>query len=168
MPLQKRKERSKMCKIGDAPVVGTQEDRDNVRLVVLRQLQSTLDLFARTVLGGEKGWTDEVLRELLRSPRMSYNRGTVVGHQNSQRNLPMFAKYIRAAMHRAQYEILPSQGTFYGEIPGFNGVWAEADTLAACQDELEEVLEDWILLSISRHLPLPVVDGIELSIKETA
>jgi hypothetical protein len=29
-------------------------------------------------------------------------------------------------------------------------------------------LEEWILLRVSRNLPLPIVDGIELSIKEVA
>jgi predicted RNase H-like HicB family nuclease len=67
----------------------------------------------------------------------------------------MPTNYVRAALHRARYEILPSTGTFYGEIPGFAGVYAETDTLEECRDELEEVLEEWILLRISRNLPLP-------------
>lgn len=78
----------------------------------------------------------------------------------------MLLKYIQAAMHRARYEILPDDGTFYGEIPGFDGVYANADTLEACREELEEVLEEWILFRISRNLPLPVVDQLELTIKE--
>jgi len=76
--------------------------------------------------------------------------------------------YIRAAMRRARYEILPDDGTFYGEIPGFDGVYANADTLEACREELEEVLEEWILFRVSRGLPLPIVDKIELTIKEVA
>ena len=80
----------------------------------------------------------------------------------------MLTKYIRAAMNKARYEILAEDGTFYGEIAGFNGVYANADTLEACRDELEEVLEEWILLRVSKHLPLPTVDGIELNIKEVA
>jgi predicted RNase H-like HicB family nuclease len=80
----------------------------------------------------------------------------------------MLTNYIRAAMHQARYEILPDDGTFYGEIPGFNGVYANADTLEACREELEEVLEEWILFRVSRQLPLPVVEGIELTIKEVA
>ena len=78
----------------------------------------------------------------------------------------MLTNYIRAAMRRAKYEILPDDGTFYGEIPGFDGVYANTDTLEGCRDELEEVLEEWILFRISRNLPLPVVDNIELAIKE--
>ncbi len=78
----------------------------------------------------------------------------------------MLTRYIRAAMQKARYEILPDDNTFYGEIPGFQGIYANASTLEACRDELEEALEEWILLRISRNLPLPVVDGIELTIKE--
>ena len=80
----------------------------------------------------------------------------------------MLMNYIRAAMHRARYEILLDDGTFYGEIPGFDGVYANADTLEACREELEEVLEEWIIFRVYRNLPLPIVDEIELAIKEVA
>ncbi|HXR65032.1 MAG TPA: type II toxin-antitoxin system HicB family antitoxin [Ktedonobacteraceae bacterium] len=80
----------------------------------------------------------------------------------------MFADYMRAALRHARYELLAADGAFYGEISGFNGVYAEADTLEDCREELVEVLEGWILLRISKHLSLPVVDGIELSIGEPA
>jgi predicted RNase H-like HicB family nuclease len=80
----------------------------------------------------------------------------------------MLTNYIRATMRQARYEILPGDGTFYGEIPGFDGVYANADTLEACREELEEVLEEWILFRVSRNLPLPVVEGIELTIKKVA
>lgn len=71
----------------------------------------------------------------------------------------MLTDYIKAAMHKATYEILSDDNTFYGEIPGFHGIYANADTLEACREELEEVLEEWILLRVSRNLSLPVVDG---------
>lgn len=78
----------------------------------------------------------------------------------------MLTKYMRAAMCHARYEILQDDGTFYAEIPGFDGVYANAPTLEACREELEEVLEEWILLRVSRNLPLPVVDGMALTIRE--
>ena len=78
----------------------------------------------------------------------------------------MLTEYLRAAMKKARYEILADDNTFYGEIPGFDGVYANADTLEGCRDELEEVLEEWIFFRISCNLSLPVVDGIELVIKE--
>ncbi len=80
----------------------------------------------------------------------------------------MLTKYIKAAMRQASYEILKDDKTFYGEIQGFDGVYANAGTLEACREELEEVLEEWILLRVSRNLSLPVVDGISLNIKELA
>jgi predicted RNase H-like HicB family nuclease len=78
----------------------------------------------------------------------------------------MLTSYIRAAMRKAKYEILADDGTFYGEIPDFQGVYANVETLEGCRDELEEVLEEWILFRVSRNLPLPVVDGITLTIQE--
>ena len=80
----------------------------------------------------------------------------------------MLTSYIRKAMGRARYEILRDDGSYYGEIPGFEGVHANASTLEDCRDELEEVLEEWILFRVSRNLPLPVVDGLQLAIKEVA
>ena len=78
----------------------------------------------------------------------------------------MLTEYLEAAMRRANYEILPDDNTFYAEIPGFDGVYANSDNLKACRSELKEVLEEWILLSISRRLPLPIIDGIDLTVKE--
>ena len=79
----------------------------------------------------------------------------------------MLTKYLRAAMRGAKYELL-KEGGFYGSIPGFEGVWAEADSLVDCRDELEEVIEEWLLFRLSRQLPVPIVDGIDLVVREVA
>jgi predicted RNase H-like HicB family nuclease len=80
----------------------------------------------------------------------------------------MLTAYIRAAMGRAKYEILPDDGSYYGEIPGFQGVYASAATLEACREELESTLEDWVLFRVSRNLDLPEAAGIILKIAEVA
>ena len=80
----------------------------------------------------------------------------------------MIREYIAAAMKRARYEILSDKEGYYGEIPSFDGVYSNAPTLEACRTQLEEVLEEWLLLSVSKGLPIPVVDGLELKIKEPA
>ncbi|MBI3967506.1 MAG: type II toxin-antitoxin system HicB family antitoxin [Chloroflexi bacterium] len=77
----------------------------------------------------------------------------------------MLTAYIQAAMRRAKYELVPEDQAFYGWIPGFEGVYSYADTLEACREELQEVLEEWIVLGLRHDDPLPVVDGIDLSIK---
>lgn len=78
----------------------------------------------------------------------------------------MISQYINAAMHRAVYEILPEG--FYGEIPDCQGVWASADTLENCRNELQSVLEGWLIVGLSQRHPIPEIDGINLSISEVA
>jgi len=80
----------------------------------------------------------------------------------------MLTRYLQAALRAAHYEILADDGTYYAEIPGFDGVWSNAANLEDCRRELEEVLEEWILFRVSRQLALPVVDGLELKISEVA
>ena len=74
----------------------------------------------------------------------------------------MLTNYIHAAMAKAKYEILPENEGYYGEIPECEGVWANAPTLEGCREELQSALEDWILFSVEQHLPLPVIDGLDL------
>jgi len=75
----------------------------------------------------------------------------------------MIREYIDAAMHRAKYEILEDDHSFYGEIPECQGVWANAKTLEECREDLSSVLEDWLLVGISLHHTLPVFDGIDIN-----
>ena len=80
----------------------------------------------------------------------------------------MLMNYIKAAMHHARYEILPDDGTYYGEISECNGVYTNADNLEACREQLQEVLEDWILFRIYTNLSIPVIDGIKIAVEEVA
>ena len=76
--------------------------------------------------------------------------------------------YIQAGMEQAQYEILPDDGTFYGEIRECPGVYSSAPILEKCRNELEEVLEEWILLRIYKNLEIPPIDNIDIKIKKQA
>ncbi len=80
----------------------------------------------------------------------------------------MLLEYIKAALRHAKYEILPGDGSYYGEIPECNGVYANSKTLEECREELREVLEEWVLFRVHKNLQLPKIDGIELMIKEVA
>jgi predicted RNase H-like HicB family nuclease len=79
----------------------------------------------------------------------------------------MLTEYLNAAMGKAHYECLDGGEGFYGEIQGFQGVLAQANTLEACRGELASTLEDWLLFRISRQLPIPVVEGLDLTVKES-
>jgi predicted RNase H-like HicB family nuclease len=73
----------------------------------------------------------------------------------------MLTAYIQTAMRRAKYELLEDD-TFYAEIPALPGVYANAKTLEACREELQEVLEGWIILGLRLGHPLPEIDRIRL------
>jgi predicted RNase H-like HicB family nuclease len=68
-------------------------------------------------------------------------------------------------MRLATYEILPD-GTFYSEIPGFQGVYSNSESLEACREQLQEVLEGWLILGFQLGHELPVVEGIDLMARE--
>lgn len=59
----------------------------------------------------------------------------------------MLSEFIARKMKIARYKLL-KDGSYFGEIPGLKGVWANAKNLENCRKELQEVLEDWLLLKI--------------------
>ncbi len=71
-------------------------------------------------------------------------------------------------MRQARYSILEDDGSFYAEIPAIPGVWATANTLEACWEELESVLEGWLLVSIAGHSPIPDINGNRLEVRVIA
>ena len=60
--------------------------------------------------------------------------------------------------------IAPERG-YYGRIEGIQGVWANADTLEGCREELREVLEEWIILGLKMGHLIPIIDDIDLNIQ---
>jgi predicted RNase H-like HicB family nuclease len=74
----------------------------------------------------------------------------------------MLTAYIQTAMQQAQYKIL-EDGSYFGEIPGFQGVWASEQTLEDCRRVLQEVLEEWLLLKLRDNEEVPQLRGINLT-----
>jgi predicted RNase H-like HicB family nuclease len=79
----------------------------------------------------------------------------------------MLTAYIRAALRHARYEIL-EDGTFYGEIPDCQGVYANAETLEDCREQLLEVLEGWIVLGLRLGHSFPLIEGVSLAVEKEA
>ncbi|HEO65641.1 MAG TPA: type II toxin-antitoxin system HicB family antitoxin [Spirochaetes bacterium] len=77
----------------------------------------------------------------------------------------MLTEYVCGAIEKAEYKKLEN-GTWFGEIPGFDGVWANGKSLEGCRSELIEVLEEWLIFKIRDKDFLPVINGISLNIKE--
>ncbi len=59
----------------------------------------------------------------------------------------MLTEFLERKMHKASFKRLADK-TYFGEIAGVRGVWANAKTITACRKELREVLEDWLLLKV--------------------
>ncbi len=80
----------------------------------------------------------------------------------------MLVKYLQTSLQHAHYEILEEDKSFYGEIPGFQGVYANANSLEDCREQLKEVLEEWVLFRIYKNLILPQIEGVEIKIRKAA
>ncbi len=74
----------------------------------------------------------------------------------------MLFKYLSAVMAQAEYRIIAEDDSIWGEIPGFEGLSAQAQSLEDCRSHLSESLEEWIYFRISRNLPVPEVNGVEM------
>lgn len=66
----------------------------------------------------------------------------------------MLTDFIQKKLLSARYKLL-ADGSYFGEITGLKGVWAGAKTLEKCRQELQEVLEDWLVVSIKTDKKVP-------------
>jgi len=78
----------------------------------------------------------------------------------------MLIEYIEEAMKKAKYEIIKDEEPYYGEIPELSGVWATGKTLEECRKNLKETLEDWIILSVKKDLPIPNLGKESIRVEE--
>jgi predicted RNase H-like HicB family nuclease len=77
----------------------------------------------------------------------------------------MITEYCQKALRKAQYRKL-EDGTWFVEIPGFTGVWANGESVEGCRLELIDVLEEWLILKLRDQDPIPHVDGVSLEIRK--
>lgn len=71
----------------------------------------------------------------------------------------MLVDYVIKAMKGARLERI-EDGTYFGSIPRFKGVWANAKTRVSCRRELQEVLEEWIVINLRLGATLPRMPGV--------
>ncbi len=79
----------------------------------------------------------------------------------------MITEYIQAALEISQYKKI-EDGSWFAEIPGFDGVWSNGRSVEECRKELVEVLEEWLILKIQDKDHIPVIKNIDLNIKAVA
>ena len=78
----------------------------------------------------------------------------------------MLLQYIQAALESAHYEIIEDAEPFYGEVPSLAGIWATGKTLEECRHNLAEAIEDWVLFSIAKGLPIPALGEVSIHLPE--
>lgn len=66
----------------------------------------------------------------------------------------MLSAFLAKKMRAARYKILTDH-TYFGEIPGLRGVWANTQNLETCREELRRVLEDWLLFRVRLGKKIP-------------
>ena len=76
----------------------------------------------------------------------------------------MLTNYISKKMARARYKIL-EEGSYFGKIPGLQGVWASEKTLEKCRENLREVLEEWLILKLRDGDPIPDFPSVKMRAK---
>jgi predicted RNase H-like HicB family nuclease len=79
----------------------------------------------------------------------------------------MIIEYCQKALEKAEYKKLEDD-TWFAEIPGFRGVWADGKSVEECRKELMTVLEEWLILKLRDKDPIPTVDGLKVEIRELA
>ena len=77
----------------------------------------------------------------------------------------MLLAYMSRAIEQAEYKRLEDR-SWFAEIPGFPGVWANRATVEACRQELLEVLEEWLVLRLRDRDPIPAIDGVQIPIAQ--
>jgi predicted RNase H-like HicB family nuclease len=66
----------------------------------------------------------------------------------------MLTEFIYKKMALAKYKIL-EDGSYFGEIPGLKGVWANEKNLEKCRESLREVIEEWMIIKIKDNDKIP-------------
>ena len=74
----------------------------------------------------------------------------------------MFTQYVDKAMRKAAYELI-EDGTYFGSIPGFDGVWGNGSNLEECREDLRGSLEGWLILGLWLNDPdIPKLGKLDL------
>ena len=78
--------------------------------------------------------------------------------------MTLLRKYIQAALKEAKYTFDEESNSCIAVVEKLPGCWAQGDNLEDAREELESVIEGWILLSIQRGEEIPSVSGVNFNI----
>jgi predicted RNase H-like HicB family nuclease len=78
----------------------------------------------------------------------------------------MLTEYISQKLNNAKYKIL-DDGSYFGEVPGLQGVWASEKTLEKCRETLREILEEWLILKLRDKDEIPGFPKINCKVQSS-
>jgi predicted RNase H-like HicB family nuclease len=96
--------------------------------------------------------------------------GRLIGRGNTRApawSWIVISTYISEALHRARYIVIDG-GVFCATVPGLAGVIATAESLEDCRDQLAEVVEEWILVRVSRGLSVPRLGTARVQVRRAS
>ena len=78
--------------------------------------------------------------------------------------MQMIRQYAEAVARRATVREL-DDGTWFAEIEGFDGVWANEASPKEALDVLPDIVADWVILKVrSEDRDIPVVESFDLNV----
>lgn len=77
----------------------------------------------------------------------------------------MIRSYLDEALERARYTRL-EDGSYCAEVRGLRGVIGTGRTLRSCRSTLQEVIEEWVLVRVSRGLSVPALGGVKIRVRK--
>ena len=69
----------------------------------------------------------------------------------------MITGYSISALKQAKYKTIESAEPFYGEVPGWEGVSATGKSLEECRNNLEKVINGWLVVQLKRGFVIPPI-----------
>ncbi len=76
----------------------------------------------------------------------------------------MISKYVAKALECAVYEKI-DDGNHCASVRGLRGVLAVGPAFEVCRRQLAEVVEEWVLVRVARHLPIPKLGGVAIRVR---
>jgi predicted RNase H-like HicB family nuclease len=105
----------------------------------------------------------------LRAPRKARDRSGIRERRirSGAPGAAMIIAYVEQALKGAAYEKL-EDGTYVAEVEGLRGVLGAGTSLEACRTNLAEVVEEWVLVRVSRGLAVPTLGNVTVEIKHAS
>ena len=76
----------------------------------------------------------------------------------------MIRSYLDAALSRARHTHF-EDGSYGAEVRGLRGVIATGSTIEVCRKELEEAVEEWVLVRVSKGLAVPALGTVKIRVR---